>query len=86
MQNISWFAYLHPFEYVDLLIVAQLGQVLLNGQFRPGRIQAWDIERDTLEYCAKTEASTLSELMEAGGFTFYSLTELVQVMHWTILT
>jgi len=23
--------------------------------------------------------------MEAGGFTFYSLTELVQVVHWTSL-
>lgn len=50
------------------------------GGYKPGTLR----ETHT-EYCAETEASTLSELIEACGYTFYSLTELVQVMHWTIL-
>lgn len=29
--KISLCAYLHPLEYVDLLVVTQFGQVLLNG-------------------------------------------------------
>lgn len=90
-RHLAFWGYLHTFKNVCLLIIAQQGEVLLNGQLCSGRIQTCGSEINKhvylvhvhLSVCVRAHVCTYDGCV---GCTFDPLAKLVQVMHWTRLT